>query len=697
MARGLVRYPGSGCVVEFMQGNAPQLAWVLEEQNGKLRLLLPNRRETSLASNRVLPWAGPSYSGLAGKEAAIAKLEEHKARREAAEAEMQPLDLWETAQGEVSRASADWFMELVRNDPDVDDVAACGHALLKCKSHFRFQPPEFEILPAEVVAARIAEQEATRRRESLVNGGSAFFRQLWEIHQRKRGTPDPRALDEEVLSHVRRLLLDRLSNPESQEEAPLWRGLIQGLPDDPFLPLYLAQAWNLVEPHHNFWLDRIDYAAGDAWSHAHSAEVETLLSYVRQGEGAAPDTNLSFISIDAPVTRDIDDAFSISPLPDGGWRLTLALACPAARWPFGGDLGAAVHQRASSLYLPETTHNMLPEILGTDGYSLHAGKTKPAFLVTCEVRPDGGVTTCTPAQSTVRIAANLTYDQCEAVLDERAARDNPALPFADQLHQAAALAAAYRSLRLRNGAVIIERPDLQLSLEGHGEETRVVLDVDDAAPAAHHLVSELMVLANAALAVWAGEHDVPLLHRTQDVAIPPECGGVWTKPQDIARVARALAPAMLEVTPRPHAGLGEKRYAPSSSPLRRYPDLVNEAQILHVLHEGTPRWSGAELNELLARLNLRLDAVAQVQRARPRYWKLLHFRQQGEGHWWPAVVTDETDTSVTVNLPREQLIVRARRALFSERTYRGQPVEVRLTKVRPLHNDFQLAEVRDVY
>lgn len=60
MARGLVRYPGSGCVVEFMQGNAPQLAWVLEEQNGKLRLLLPNRRETSLASNRVLPWAGPS-------------------------------------------------------------------------------------------------------------------------------------------------------------------------------------------------------------------------------------------------------------------------------------------------------------------------------------------------------------------------------------------------------------------------------------------------------------------------------------------------------------------------------------------------------------------------------------------------------------------------------------------------------------
>lgn len=697
MIRGLVRYPGQGCVVEFMQGNAPQLAWVLEEQNGKLRLLLPNRRETSLAANRVLPWAGPSYSGISGKDAAIAKLEEHKTRREAAEAEINPLEMWEIAQGEVTRATVDWFMELVQNDPDVDSVAACGHALLKCKSHFRFQPPEFEVLSAEVVTARIAEQEATRKREALIDGGSALLRQLWDIHQKKQGTPDVHAVDEEVLAHVRRLLLDRLDNPDSQEEAPLWRGLIHGLPDDPFLPLYLAQAWNLVEPHHNIWLNRIGYQAGDAWSQAHAAEVDALLAHVHQMETTAPDTDFPFISIDAPTTRDIDDAFFIVPLPDGGWRLTLALACPAAQWPFGGDLDTAVQQRGTSLYLPEATYNMLPEILGTDGYSLRAGKTRPAFLVTCEIRPDGEVMHCAPSQGSVRVAANLTYEQCEAVLDGCAAPDNPALPFADLLHQATGLATAYRSLRLRNGAVIIERPDLQLLLEGHGEETRVLLEVDDTAPAAHRLVSELMVLANAGLAAWAAEHAVPLLHRTQDVTIPPEYGGVWTQPQDIAKVARALAPAILEVTPRPHAGLGEKAYAPSSSPLRRYPDLVNEAQILHVLHEKKPKWSGNELNELLSRLNPRLDAASQVQRTRPRYWKLLYFRQQGEARWWPAVITDENDAYVTVNLPREQLIVRARRALFSERTYRGQPVEVRLTKVRPLHNDFQLAEVREAY
>ena len=71
MVQGLVRYPGAGCVVEFMQGNAPQIAWVLEEQNGRLRLLLPNRRETALQAARILPWPGPAYEKNCSRDAAL--------------------------------------------------------------------------------------------------------------------------------------------------------------------------------------------------------------------------------------------------------------------------------------------------------------------------------------------------------------------------------------------------------------------------------------------------------------------------------------------------------------------------------------------------------------------------------------------------------------------------------------------------
>ena len=74
---------------------------------------------------------------------------------------------------------------------------------------------------------------------------------------------------------------------------------------------------------------------------------------------------------------------------------------------------------------------------------------------------------------------------------------------------------------------------------------------------------------------------------------------------------------------------------------------------------------------------------------------MLYFKQQGD-RWWPAVITDENDAFVTVNMPKEQMIVRARRQFFGERTHPGQELEIRLGKVHPLQNDFQLLETREI-
>ena len=117
------------------------------------------------------------------------------------------------------------------------------------------------------------------------------------------------------------------------------------------------------------------------------------------------------------------------------------------------------------------------------------------------------------------------------------------------------------------------------------------------------------------MAQWAAEREIPMLHRTQDVALPKEYAGVWKEPQDMTRIMRALIPSSLEVQARPHAALGLARYTPMTSPLRRYPDLINEAQLLHWLTHGTPRWDSEALSTLLVSLNAVLDAAGQVQQA----------------------------------------------------------------------------------
>jgi exoribonuclease-2 len=212
---------------------------------------------------------------------------------------------------------------------------------------------------------------------------------------------------------------------------------------------------------------------------------------------------------------------------------------------------------------------------------------------------------------------------------------------------------------------------------------------------AHLLVGEIMIAANAGLAGWALERNIPLFHRTQDVALPREFAGVWDTPQDIARIVRALPPAVLEVQPRRHAGLGLAAYATVSSPIRRYVDLFNQGQIVSFLRAGAPHASAAALVALLPHLAARQEAAGQVQRFRPRYWKLLFFRQQGDKVWWDGVVTEENEAFASVALPWAQLVVRGRRGLLGEKAYPGQSVQVRLGKVNPLLNEIQILETRE--
>lgn len=692
---GIVRFPGAGCVVEFMQGNRPQIAWVMEEQGGRLRLFLPNRRETKLAAARLLPWAGPRYDGERSRDDMVALLEEHRQRRDTREADIQPLELWEMVQGEVEQASVEWFAELLGETPGVDEVAAMGRALLGCKTHFKFHPPDFEVYDAAKVEARMVEMEAARVREALVEAGQAFIRVLWDVHCRRRTMPLPSSSEmppAEVAERLATLLRTRMADPDDHDSDSVWKQVTKGLPDDAHMPLHLAAAWGIVPVHHNFWMDRAGYAPGDEWAIDHVDEIDALMKRVEALR--EPLVDGTFISIDSSTTRDIDDAFDISPSPEGGWILRLVLASPVTGWDFDGPLDRAVLRRATSIYLPERSHHMMPETLGTDAYSLLAGQDRPALLVTFDIAADGSLRSTTPATGWVRLAANLTYTECEACLTGEGDAGRAA-PHADRLALADALARVRQQLRVAAGAVIIERDDPKVTLEGEGCAVKVHVAPPDETPRAQLLVSEMMILANAAIASWGAERGITLLHRTQDVGIPREYAGVWNQPHDIARVVKALAPAHLEPVAKPHAGIAVPAYSPVTSPLRRYPDLVNEAQVIHYLTHGTPRWSREEVEAMLPLLGARLDAAGQVQRFRPRYWKLFYIRQQGDKAWHEAVVTEENDAFVTISLPEVQIFVRGRRSTFGDKVYPGQHFNVRLGKVHPLNNEIQIVDAME--
>lgn len=694
-----VKYPAPGCVVEYLEDGAIHIAMIMEESGGKLRLLLPSRREVKISANRLLPWYGPLHSSGLGKEEAVRILEGHRKLREERTAQINALEVWEVAAGEIEQAQADWFAELFESEPDADWVAAFGRALLACKTHFRFQPPEFEVFGEELVNKRLEEQRAREERAALVAGGASFLQKLWNLAQKKQtlGADDEKDIPKgQIGDRILNMLHARMLNPETQDDASLWSQLGKSLPDVPHLYLQLLTAWGKVPPHYNFWLERADFEPGDEWHREYAKDVEALVNAADSRKSPAglellDLTDKPFISIDGRSTLDIDDAFYIEAAEDG-YSLIIALAFPALNWPFGSAFDKKILHRATSLYLPEKTMHMLPESLGIGAYSLFENKERAAFCLHVKLDKKGVVTEFKPSAARVRLAANLHYDEAQAALAGEDG-DNRAASFLEQLTLASELAKTREAARIEAGAVVMQKPEPAIILQGEGEDVQVDIFTSRQYPEAQRLVSEMMVLASASLADWAREQDIALVHRTQNLTLPREYAGIWSRPEDLARIGRAFMPSILEVEARPHAALAVSRYAPVTSPLRRYADLLNEAQILKFLESGRPRWDREELEQLLDTLTPALDAVSQVQKFRPRYWKLLYFRQHGDQEWWSAVITEENENFVNVSLPEKGLFVRGKRHQFDERACPGMKVQVRLGKVNPLYNEIQIMEV----
>jgi len=95
----------------------------------------------------------------------------------------------------------------------------------------------------------------------------------------------------------------------------------------------------------------------------------------------------------------------------------------------------------------------------------------------------------------------------------------------------------------------------------------------------------------------------------------------------IYRVKTGVGPAgkvRMTSIPAPHIGLGVSHYAWSSSPLRRYVDLVNQRQLLAAVRGQAPAYpkNDAELFAIVSGFDAAYGAYGEFQQLMERYWCL---------------------------------------------------------------------------
>ena len=303
-------------------------------------------------------------------------------------------------------------------------------------------------------------------------------------------------------------------------------------------------------------------------------------------------------SIDDATTTEIDDAFSVTQLGNGNWRIGVHIAAPALTIAPGSPVDAIAAQRLSTVYMPGSKITMLPDNV-VQAFTLGEDTVCPAVSMYLEV--DAASLAVLNSESRVErihIADNLRHDTLEPLFNEETlAAGRRDYPHAQEL---ALLWNFAQKLEAARGKAS-DAATLQVDYNFHVEDDRITISERKRGSPIDKVVSELMIFVNSE---WGK------LLATQKVA------GIY-RTQNNGKVKMSTVPA-------PHQGLGVAQYLWSSSPLRRYVDLINQRQIISVLRETPPAYAqnDASLFAAMQDFDAAYAVYNEFQRNMERYWCL---------------------------------------------------------------------------
>ena len=548
--------------------------------------------------------------------------------------------------------AADYFTD----PPSVEQQVAALICLQGAPHYFRRAGKgRYKKAPPEIVAQALAAIEKKKQIQAQIDA--------WTAELVAGNCPEP----------VRAQLYKILFKPD--KNAPEYKAVVEAARSSHLNPLALLEKAGAITSAYQFhWqrflFDQFPKGTGFPALQAPAITDELPVAAVRA------------FSIDDSHTTEIDDALSLQGLGSGTVTLGIHIAAPGLAIRPQDVIDQVARNRLSTVYMPGHKITMLPDAV-VQAYTLEAGRDCPA--VSLYVSFDEATLTIQDSRTAlerVPIAHNLRHDQLDSVItaawltgetpvdaaSAEIAALQPQLAFIFRLAQHLK---AQREV-VRGKPETFTRPDYTFKLQGvagpepDGSETVVIGTRSRGAPL-DLMVAEAMILANSHWGQWLATCGVPGIYRSQASLAP----GVKV------RMGTKVAP---------HAGIGVKAYAWSTSPLRRYVDLVNQWQIIACARHGATaalvapfKPKDANLMAVISAFDAAYTAYNGFQNGMERFWTLRHLQQAG--------ITELTATLIKDNLVRADTLPLVLPVMGADGLPRGAHVRVRLGAINEIALD----------
>ncbi|OGQ91223.1 MAG: ribonuclease II [Desulfobacula sp. RIFOXYA12_FULL_46_16] len=607
----------TGNIVEYIDQQKIISAVILQEKQGKLRLLNENNREVHFSENRLSHISQVRLDTTLSRDFIVTQLKQLTETRKKLSETINIRELWEILHEESEDIELS-TMTLFCFDPPLtpDHEAAVIRAFFHDRLYFKFNKMIFAPYSAEQVEGKRRQIQEAEKKELRIQNGAAWIN---DILNQKNGSST--VVDEAIIDMLKSFYLFGNDSEYAQTAKEIIKKSSLHSPEQLFHVFVKAGIWH---PDENI--------------HLLSLQIPTVFSrQVLEQEGkliSSPIrfmddplrkdlTHIPLITIDGQSTLDFDDAVSLENT-ETGYRLGIHIIDVDAYIKSNDPIDLSARERASSIYMPDDKLPMIPPRLSEDLCSLKEGETRPGISTLIRMTRFFEIQDYEIIPSIIKIHQKLSYTEANLLNGKN-----------DPITTLYRMALQLREKRLKAGAIQITLPEVNVWLEENGEIGYSKIDRENSS---RMLISELMILANSLMAEFLAKNQMPAVFRSQAQPKQRLFKGIETSLLINFMQRKQLSRAMVGTTPEPHAGLGVNAYVTATSPIRRYHDLLTQRQIKAIFGYHAP-YSKPELEDILFSISTAMANTSRIQASRKRYW-IIKYLESKKGVSFEALVLE---------------------------------------------------------
>lgn len=327
----------------------------------------------------------------------------------------------------------------------------------------------------------------------------------------------------------------------------------------------------------------------------------------------------TIITIDGADSKDLDDAVSIDRLYNGNYLLGVHIADVSHYVSAGSPLDREAMCRGNSVYLLTQVIPMLPKSLSNGICSLFEGVDRLTLSCEMEIDRNGNIVNHDIYESVINNKARMVYDDVSDILEHR---DEALIQryqnICDSLLLMEELAEILREKRKRSGSIDFDFDEADITLG----EREIPVDISIAPRrTANRMIEEFMLAANKTIAEHFYQFEAPFVYRVHEKPDPAKIMelrqflagfGIDLRgnadnvhPAELNRILdlvhgkpeenivstvllRSMTKAYYSTECAGHFGLAFHYYCHFTSPIRRYPDLIDHRIIKSFLRGSVP-------------------------------------------------------------------------------------------------------------